>query len=502
MPETRRIAIVGYGKMGRLIEQLAPEYGFETALKLDEFNNSRLRGADGGELPRDRRGHRLFDSRGGGAQRRANRRPRRQPGDRNHRLAGAHGSGAEPRWRRHGTGAVWSPNYSVGVNAFFRLVAEAARLLAAQPEYGAWAWEIHHSAKKDAPSGTLLKLVEEMRKAGYARAIDVSSNRAGAHPGTHEIGFDSAADSITLRHTARSREGLRPRRAEGRAVGGGQAGVSRVRGDCVWVTVATCANRPSDASGGRQSARSALLRRWHMFTGCGTALVTPFRRDLSLDEETLRSLVRRQIEAGIDFLVPCGTTGESPTLTRAEHLRVVEIAVEEAEGKVPVLAGAGGYNTREVIELALESGALGADGILSVTPYYNKPSQEGLFQHYRAIAAEVRLPIVVYSVQGRTGVNIEPATMARLAAIPNIVGVKEASGNLGQMANIVHEVPPDFKVLSGDDAVTIPLMALGGRGIVSVVSNQIPAQMTRSGASLPARRFRRGARRSRPATCR
>jgi 4-hydroxy-tetrahydrodipicolinate synthase len=215
------------------------------------------------------------------------------------------------------------------------------------------------------------------------------------------------------------------------------------------------------------------------FTGCGTALVTPFQRDLSLDEETLRALIRRQIEAGINFLVPCGTTGESPTLTRAEHLCVVGIALEEARGKVPVLAGAGGYNTSEVIELARELERMGVDGILSVTPYYNKPTQEGLYQHYKAIASAIRLPIVVYSVQGRTGVNIEPATMARLAAIENIVGVKEASGNIGQVATILNEVPTTFTVLSGDDAVTIPVMALGGRGIVSVVSNQIPGEMTR-----------------------
>ena len=215
-----------------------------------------------------------------------------------------------------------------------------------------------------------------------------------------------------------------------------------------------------------------------MFTGCGTALVTPFRQDLSLDEATLRALVRRQIEAGINFLVPCGTTGESPTLTRAEHLRVVEITLEEAKGKVPVLAGAGGYNTQEVIELAHEIEALGADGILSVTPYYNKPTQEGLYQHYRAIAASTRLPIVVYSVQGRTGVNVEPATLARLAKIDNIVAVKEASGNIGQMATVLNEVPADFIVLSGDDAITIPLAALGGRGVISVASNEIPAEMT------------------------
>src|SRR5580765_1750548 len=161
------------------------------------------------------------------------------------------------------------------------------------------------------------------------------------------------------------------------------------------------------------------------FTGCGTALVTPFRKDQSLDESTLRRLVRRQIEAGIDFLVPCGTTGESPTLSRAEHLRVVEITVEEARGKTPVLGGAGGYNTAEVIQLAQELAQIGVDGILSVTPYYNKPTQEGLYQHYRAIASAVTLPIIVYSVQGRTGVNVEPGTLARLATIDNIVGVKE-----------------------------------------------------------------------------
>jgi len=215
-----------------------------------------------------------------------------------------------------------------------------------------------------------------------------------------------------------------------------------------------------------------------MFTGCGTALVTPFKQDLSLDEPTLRRLVRRQIDAGINFLVPCGTTGESPTLTRAEHLRVVEITLEEAKGKVPVLAGAGGYNTHEVIELAREIEKMGADGILSVTPYYNKPTQEGLYQHYRAIATAIRLPIVVYSVQGRTGVNVEPATLARLAQIENIVAVKEASGNISQMATVIHEVPADFAVLSGDDAITIPLIALGGRGIISVASNEIPAEMT------------------------
>jgi len=215
------------------------------------------------------------------------------------------------------------------------------------------------------------------------------------------------------------------------------------------------------------------------FTGCGTALVTPFRKDQSLDEETLRKLVRRQIQAGIDFLVPCGTTGESPTLTHKEHLRVVEITIEEAKGKVPVLAGAGGYNTAEVIELAKELNHMGADGILSVTPYYNKPMQEGLVQHFKAIAKAVPLPIVVYNIQGRTGVNVEPATLKRLAEIDNIVGVKEASGNIGQMATVLHLLPEPFIVLSGDDAITIPLIALGGRGVISVVANEIPAEFSK-----------------------
>lgn len=215
-----------------------------------------------------------------------------------------------------------------------------------------------------------------------------------------------------------------------------------------------------------------------MFTGCGTALVTPFRLDGSLDEKTFRGLVRRQIDHGINFLVPCGTTGESPTLTHEEHMRVVEITLDEAKGKVPVLAGAGGYNTAEVIALGRELAAMGADGILSVAPYYNKPTQEGLFQHYRAIAAAVELPMIVYNVPGRTGVNIEPATIARLSEIEYIAGVKEASGNISQMGAVLNLVPETFIVLSGDDALTLPLAALGGRGIISVASNEIPAEMS------------------------
>ncbi len=215
-----------------------------------------------------------------------------------------------------------------------------------------------------------------------------------------------------------------------------------------------------------------------MFAGCGTALVTPFRRDSSLDETAMHKLVRRQIDAGIDFLVPCGTTGENPTLNEHEHLRVVEITLEEAAGRVPVLAGAGGYNTAETIALAKKLESMRVDGILSVTPYYNKPTAEGLYQHYRAIASAVSLPVIVYNVPRRTGTNIDPATLKRLSEIENIVGVKEASGDLSQIASILGHLPEDFVVLSGDDALALPIIALGGKGLISVVSNEIPAEMT------------------------
>jgi 4-hydroxy-tetrahydrodipicolinate synthase len=213
------------------------------------------------------------------------------------------------------------------------------------------------------------------------------------------------------------------------------------------------------------------------FTGCGTALVTPFTASGSVDEAAVRRLGRRQIDAGVHFLVPVGTTGESPTLTLPERLRIVEILVDEANGRVPILAGAGGYDTREVIEVAAEMKKTGANGLLSVTPYYNRPTQDGLFQHYRAIAESTTLPIIVYNVPGRTGCNVEPSTLVRLSSVPNIAGVKEASGNMSQMCDVCRLVPADFIVLSGDDVVTLPLMAVGGRGVISVVSNEIPAEM-------------------------
>src|SRR5690242_10570861 len=215
------------------------------------------------------------------------------------------------------------------------------------------------------------------------------------------------------------------------------------------------------------------------FTGVGTALITPFTKSGALDEAAVRRLARRQVDSGVHVLVPCGTTGETPTLSPEERRRVVEIVAEEAEGRALVLAGAGGYDTREVIHAVAEMQQAGAQGILSVTPYYNKPTPEGLYQHYKAIADSTSLPVMLYNVPGRTGCNIDPATIVRLANIPNVIGVKEASGNITQMAEICRAVPSDFIVVSGDDAITLPLMALGGRGVISVASNLVPAEMVK-----------------------
>jgi 4-hydroxy-tetrahydrodipicolinate synthase len=212
--------------------------------------------------------------------------------------------------------------------------------------------------------------------------------------------------------------------------------------------------------------------------GCGTALVTPFKDDLSIDEDALRGLVEFQISEGIDFLVPCGTTGESATLSADEQRRVVEIVLQSAQGRVQVIAGAGGNNTAHVIELAAEYERMGVRGLLSVSPYYNKPTQEGLYQHFRAIAEATQLPIIVYNVPPRTAVNILPDTIARLSEIPNIIGVKEASGDISQVAEIFSRVRGEFKVFSGDDSMTLPVVALGGVGLISVASNEAPRQMT------------------------
>jgi 4-hydroxy-tetrahydrodipicolinate synthase len=219
-----------------------------------------------------------------------------------------------------------------------------------------------------------------------------------------------------------------------------------------------------------------MRRNW---TGCGTALVTPFTHDGAVDEAAVRRLARRQIDGGIHFLVPCGTTGESPTLSEDERVRIVELVVDEAAGRVPVLAGAGGYDTREVIRTAQRMKRAGAAGILSVTPYYNKPTPEGLFQHYSAIAGETGMPVIVYNVPGRTGVNVDVTTLVRLRGGPNIVGVKEASGNVSQMCDVCRQVPPGFIVLSGDDALTLPLMAVGGHGLISVAANEAPAELAK-----------------------
>jgi 4-hydroxy-tetrahydrodipicolinate synthase len=212
--------------------------------------------------------------------------------------------------------------------------------------------------------------------------------------------------------------------------------------------------------------------------GCGTALVTPFKQDGSLDEPALRALVKWQVDSGIDFLVPCGTTGETPALTPDEVKRVVELTIETAGGKVPIVAGATSNVTREAVEKARTIAKIkGVDWILTASPYYNKPTQEGQYQHFKAIAEAIDKPIILYNVPGRTSANIEPATLGRLAEIKNIAAVKEASGNISQIAEVFNHVPKEFLVFSGDDAITLAVIALGGVGIISVASNEIPAEM-------------------------
>jgi len=213
-----------------------------------------------------------------------------------------------------------------------------------------------------------------------------------------------------------------------------------------------------------------------MFEGTLTALITPFR-DGGIDEPALRGLIERQIEAGIDGLVPCGSTGESATLSHEEHNRVVEITVEAVAGRVPVVAGTGSNSTREAIELTAHAKAAGADGALLLSPYYNKPTQEGIYAHYAAIARDCALPLVVYNIPGRTASNIAPETIGRLAQLDHIVGVKEASGSLDQMSHVLACCPDDFAVLSGDDSLTLPLMAIGGKGVISTTSNVAPGPM-------------------------
>ncbi len=213
--------------------------------------------------------------------------------------------------------------------------------------------------------------------------------------------------------------------------------------------------------------------------GCGTALVTPFRSDGLLDEPALRAHIHWQIASGVSMLIPCGTTGEAATLTEAEWLRVVEITVEAANGRVPVFAGATHNSTREAIQRAQQLGRIhGLTGVLSANPYYNKPGQEGQYQHFRAIAESVHLPLLLYNIPGRTGTNLEPATVLRLAEIPNIIGIKESSGNMMQITELLTEAPRAFQVLAGDDALALPILAVGGTGLVSVASNAIPQQMS------------------------
>lgn len=216
-----------------------------------------------------------------------------------------------------------------------------------------------------------------------------------------------------------------------------------------------------------------------MFKGVYTAIITPFREDRSIDEEALRNLVEEQIKAGVAGIVPCGTTGESPTLSYEEHNKVIQIVVSQAKKRCQIIAGTGSNSTKEAIEMTLYAKKLKADASLQIVPYYNKPTQKGLYEHFKKIAEETDFPLIIYNIQGRTAINLETLTLSELAKIKNIVGVKEASGSLSQIIDVIEKCPKDFSVLSGDDKLTLPLIACGGTGVISVASNIIPERIVR-----------------------
>ena len=462
------LLVIGHGRMGRLVEALAPSHGFTVVGVLDRDDNA------GGEGIGAAREHTIDvaiefstpDAVVDNIRALARARMNAVVGTTGWR---AHEKALRDEVGRAGTGVVAASNFSLGANVLEAAAAYTAALLRGRDEYGAWLHEQHHHAKKDAPSGTAHTIVDAMRAADprACRRRVVHAGRAHArHP--HRCVRRPRRAGHAHAPGARSRD-VRTR-------GAGCSAVDRRAGTAGFRCVTSSAYPARAARGDGQRGRDTMRQQ---FTGCGTALVTPFTANGSIDEPALRRLVARQVNDGIHFLVPCGTTGESPTLSLAERRRVVEIVVEEAGGKVPVLAGAGGYATDEVVETAREMQHAGAQGLLSVTPYYNKPTPEGLYRHYTAIALATPLPIIVYNVPGRTGCNVDPATLARLATIPNVVGVKEASGNMAQICEVCHVAPDDFIVLSGDDALTLPTMAVGGRGVISVASNEIPRSMSR-----------------------
>ena len=345
-------------------------------------------------------------------------------------------------------------NFSLGVHLFLRAAHDLAGRFAGRPEFDAFILEEHHAGKLDAPSGTARELEARLRAADAARSFPITSLRAGATPGTH---------LRVLRRPLRARDPP-PRGPESRRL--------RRRRPC----------RRGMASGPsrRVHHRADAVRRPAMtrFDGCGTALVTPFTDAGELDLRALRTLVEWQIAEGIDFLVPCGSTGEAQTMDDREREQVVATVVEAAAGRVPVMAGATSNDTRRAVDETRRMCAVGADAILTAAPYYNKPSQEGLTRHFLAVADASTRPVCLYNVPGRSAVNLQPATALRLAEHPNVRGIKEASGDLRQILEILRHRPADFAVLSGDDWLAFSVVMAGGDGLISVTSNEAPGPMT------------------------
>lgn len=472
------IAIVGYGKMGKVIESVAKSKGinviatidpFDKDAKYKELNQESLKDVD---ICIDFTNASAF-----------NENIKKYCELQKNVVVGTTGWYDNKDKIRNliessGIGCIWSGNYSIGVNIYLKVANAISKIIDKIDDYDVMGVEYHHNKKADSPSGTmkmigdvLLKNIERKKKIIYdivdrkinADEIHLASVRGGSIPGTHELIFDSEADTITLTHSARSRIGF----AKG-AVTAAQFLLNK-KGffniDDLMTNLLGVDNMSNDDK--------------IKFHGVYTAIVTPFKDDESVDYETLRKLIEFQIANGVSGIVPCGTTGESPTLTHEEQEKVIEETIKIVNKRVTVIAGTGSNCTKTAIELSKKAEKLGVDAILSVNPYYNKPTQEGLYRHFKAICNAVKIPVVLYNIKGRTGVNVETSTLLRLISeCKNLTAVKEASGDMNQIKEVINQVPDYFSVLSGDDGITLEVIKSGGDGVISVASNVLPKEMS------------------------
>lgn len=368
----------------------------------------------------------------------------------------------EDCFQSNGTPMIHASNFSIGANLLFKSVQDLGTQLADLGTcFQAHLTETHHTQKLDAPSGTAKRLAELFTQSS-GLPISIQAERIGEVTGIHNLTLTGPSDRLTLEHEALDREGF-------------------ARGAILAAKIANRMADQPDTNRQKVYEFQEVLRKQHTgnkkrWQGCGTALITPFR-DGQVDQKALRQLVQSQVAAGIHFLVPLGTTAETPCLETEEKLQILTIVREEAP-HLPLLAGAGSNSTHITCQNIRRLNTLPIQGYLLATPYYNKPTQQGLYEHFRTAAAQTDKDIILYNVPGRTGVNLLPDTVLRLSEIPNIVGIKEASGNYAQICEIIRQAPTGFSVLSGNDDETLSLMSSGADGVISVASNLLPKAMS------------------------